>query len=153
MTDTINLPPRSARRIHSPFPRAPLLPRRSGLCYLTTFRRPFRAPFDWGVSVYRGCAIAPPPACGLLPFQGLLGAGICRGFVWLDICCVGGCLSTSRRRFSIRLVGLHHLPVVRRPVGARWGRLLSSTRGRRLPTHRSDNYSHFLTPSLILKVR
>ena len=32
---------------------------------------------------------APPPACGLSPFQGLLGAGICRGFVWLGDCCTG----------------------------------------------------------------
>ena len=43
VTDTISRPPRSARRMYSPFPRAPLLPRRSGLCYLTTFRRPVRA--------------------------------------------------------------------------------------------------------------
>ena len=32
---------------------------------------------------------APPPVCGLSPFQGLLGAGICRGFVWLGDCCAG----------------------------------------------------------------
>ena len=32
---------------------------------------------------------APPPACGLSPFQGLLGEGICRGFVWLGDCCTG----------------------------------------------------------------
>ena len=129
VTDTINRPPRSTRRMHSPFlsisPRSRLL-RRSGLCYLTTFRRPFRAPFDWGVSVYRGSALtgsttclwsvalsglawcghpsglrlvarllrrgsatASPPACGLLPFQGLLGAGIRRGFVGLGDCCAG----------------------------------------------------------------
>ena len=89
MTDTISRPPRSTRRMHSPFlsisPRS-RFPRRSGLCYLTTFRRPFgasfgwaivaqglrlvrlhrlpvvcrpfRAPFDWGVSVYRGSALS-----------------------------------------------------------------------------------------------
>ena len=32
---------------------------------------------------------APPPACGLSPFQGLLGEGICWGFVWLGDCCTG----------------------------------------------------------------
>ena len=51
VTDTINRPPRSARRMHSPFPCAPLLPRRSGLCYLTTFRRSFRAWVDWATIV------------------------------------------------------------------------------------------------------
>ena len=30
------------------------LPLRSGLCYLTTFRRPFGASFDWGVSIVQG---------------------------------------------------------------------------------------------------
>ena len=63
VTDTISRPPRSTRRPHSPFPHAPLLPRRSGLCYLTTFCRPVRASVDWVFPLYRGCALAGSTAC------------------------------------------------------------------------------------------
>ena len=63
VTDTISRPPRSTRRPHSPFPRAPLLPRRSGLCYLTTFRRPFRAWVDWVCPLCRGYALSGFTAC------------------------------------------------------------------------------------------
>ena len=130
VTDTINCPPRSTRRPHSPFPRAPLLPRRSGLCYLTTFRRPFGAhligcarlqglrPCLWSFALsglrlvrrpwhrHRGYAIAPPLPKVFRLSEALIPAQVFRPFRARLI----GCSHLQ----GLRPVGLHHLPVVYR---------------------------------------
>ena len=87
--------------MHSPFPRAPLLPRRSELRYLTIFRRPFRARLI-GCVHYTGVAPlrAPPPACDLTPLRGLFGE------------------TTMAQTQGLRPCGLHRLPVVFRPFRA-----------------------------------